>query len=1039
MEKNEVKKEKPKKKRMGFGKFCGIVLPISFFSLALGIALPVGADIFNVTLDTFFKKGETKTIKIEGSEKWDTQYVERKYQNSDESRDGGFEVAKKIADEGITLLKNDGALPLAKNTKIAPFGYGYSSPVYGGTGSGKTDTSKDYIITPQKALRKNFEIDEAVEKITLSAKVVETLEATGTASANVEAGFALGGDNKLKDIDPKSYDSASLSNASSETAVMFISRSGGEGFDVKSDAYKDGTPHKLALSSYEKETLNKIKSAGFKNVVVIINSSNVIELDPLVNGEFKDIVNSILWVGGPGGVGFESMSDILCGEINPSGRTVDIYEKNLIAKRADGQYVNPALNNFGNYQYKNASSGSTPATFLQYEEGIYLGYRYYETASKDGNLNYDDYVLFPFGYGLSYTSFEQTIKDWNVDSSGNVTLQVEVKNTGTKAGKDLVQIYFEAPWDVAFAKENKIEKSSKNLIDFAKSNLIEPGKSETVSLTFPLEDMASYSYNRTNPDGTKGSYVLEKGKYNLYLGKNSHDSYDFRSYEQKDTIWYDSTNPRQSEKDAQSIWDEKGNPTKEKDVPEGEDKNFLAASNRFESSNSFMSQEGITNLTRTDWNKSQPTQPTDNDKNLNDPYLSEFKSFERYGFDYQNNPVLGNGEESKIYSDKKLVREDNGATLSSYRGLDYNDPAWDTLMNQINFDSSQTQDELRNLLYYGAYNTAQFNDVGKIDTEDFDGPQGFSSLIRKDGNWCTYPSEVVVASSYNTALNEEYGLAIGQEGLETELSGWYGPALNIHRSPFSGRNYEYYSEDPVLSGKMAAAVISGASTNGVYGYIKHFAVNDQETNRMNYLCTWANEQALREIYLKPFEICVKEAKSQISYTADAKGNKKTKTIRGTRAIMTAYNCIGPVMASCNYDLLTNVLRKEWGFQGAVITDFAPSISPAAMVRSGNDFYLGTATGPKKSFEALFSDTKSTTARNAYRKAVKNISYMVVNSNAYNNVAPGSIIIREISPWRVWFYAGSAVLCTVACGGFAWTIFRYLGDKKLKKQAETKSN
>lgn len=1008
--------------RMKNKKFAGIVLPLSAIALAATIALPIVGEMFSVTLDTALGKGQLHVVESEGTETWDTAYVNKKYSTDADAREAANKISKKVADDGIVLMKNDNAaLPIAKSATVSPFGYGFVNPTYGGTGSGTVDATKDYVYNPEKALAKNFTINSTILAALKGAETQTLLEAEGTLSAS-KASF--GGDNIIRFFNSSIYTEEVKTSCANTTGIVFIARGGGEGQDLKSDGYTDGTPHKLALSVEEKATI-KIAKASCSKVVLIVNSSNVVELGDVSKkgGEFE--CDSIVWVGGPGAAGFESMSDVLTGSVNPSGRTVDIYETNLLN--------NPSMKNFGDFEYTNATYTSrgaqAPAHFVQYEEGIYIGYKYYETASELGAIDYGSSVVYPFGYGLSYTTFTQEIISTNVSGEGKVTMNVNVKNTGSVAGKDVVQAYYAAPY-TTFDKDNKIEKAYKNLIDFGKTGIIEPGKSEVVTLTWGIDEMASYCYTKDNGDGTKGAYVLEAGDYNIFLGKNSHDSWTNTTYAQGATVWYNKNNARQSEKDGQSILDEEGKPT---GIPElraiDANAEFVAATNQFQSSSDFMSKSERTLLSRSSWSTTQPTAPATADFALDATSLAEFDKFKAGGFDVQTNSLLGNVETSEVYDNSEIALTNSGYSLSALRGQSYYSEEWNKLLAQVDFADSTTVSELRDLFYYGAYNTAGVTSLGKVATKDFDGPQGISSFMAK-GDWCAYCSEVVVASTWNIDLVREYGNAIGQEGLASGISGWYGPAMNTHRSPFAGRNFEYYSEDGVLAGKIAASVVGGAADEGFYAYLKHFALNDQEINRTNYLCTWATEQTIREVYLKPFEICTKTARATLSYTADKQGTKATKIVRGTSGIMTAFNCIGPVMASSNYELLTNVLRNEWGFQGMVITDFGPTVNYDAMLRSGNDFLLNANWGGAKAeFTAVFNDTTSNTAKNNFRRAIKNMCFTVVNSSAYNNVAPGSTSFYDISPWRIGIYAATGVFGLLTIAGAGLTIYRFLDEKK----------
>ncbi len=999
--------------KMSKKKFTKIFLPISSVALAFAIAVPVLSNMYSTTLDTALGQGKLHVIAAEGSENWDTDYVEQKYTSEADARAAGEALTKKIADEGIVLLKNDNnALPLSKGDKVAPVGYAYKEPVYGGSGSGNVDTSKPSIITPQKALANaGLSVVGSIEKITLNQQAADIAEAAGTLPAIAGSGM-FKNDFRLKAAEPSIYNSAKA-DFNGAAAIIFIGRGGGEGNDIKRDGYTDGTRHYLTLSQNEKDTIEYARNNGASKVIAIINSSNVMELDCIMTGKYA--ADAILWVGGPGSTGFEAMGDILVNNVNPSGKTADIYAKDF--------FNDPTYVNIGNFEYSNAKyDGEKTAHYVEYEEGIYVGYKYYETAAAEGE-NYNDLVTFPFGHGLSYTTFDQKITKFNT-SGGKISVTVEVKNTGNVAGKDVVQIYWGADY-TDFDKTNKIERSAKNLVEFAKTGVIEPGKTETVTVEFNTEDLASYCYTRTNPDGTVGCYVLEKGDYDIFLGKNSHDSYDSKVFAQGSTVWFDNTNPRQSEKDGQAILEADGTLTNTPaKVQVSADAEFVAATNKFQESSDYMNESGVTMLTRADWKNTKPTAGTV--KALEGKYLATFNANKKDGFNAETDANLGNVASSKVYNNDAIKFANSGYDLSQMRGKDYYDEEWDVLLDQIDFSSADVQEELRDLLFYGAYNTAKLTSIGKISTKDYDGPQGFSSFMDFGHDWCAYCSEVVVSSTWNIELVEEYGAAVADEAIAgtSKIAGWYAPAMNIHRSPFAGRNFEYYSEDGVLAGKIAASVITGAAKKGCYAYMKHFALNDQETNRTDSICTWATEQAMREVYLRPFELVAKYSRGQVSYTADAQGTKASKITKGCTAVMSSFNCVGATMASSNYGLLTGVLRDEWGFQGAVITDFGPVVNYDAMIRSGNDFLLNANWGgAKPALDQVFADTTSNTAKHVMREAVKNISYTVVNSLAYDEIAPGSTSYRDVSPWKIWFGILTGVFAACALTGFCLTIIK----------------
>ncbi|MBP5091417.1 MAG: glycoside hydrolase family 3 C-terminal domain-containing protein [Bacilli bacterium] len=1006
------------KTKMKPGKYTAIFGPLSAVALAVAIAVNPIADSFDVTLNNLgfgLGQGELVVNQIKGSEDWDTNYVNAVLKTAEETRAHGAEVTTKLAEEGIVLLKNKGILPLSKSETVAPMGYYYSHPVYGGTGSGNVNTSADYVYSPKKALTEIFgqaHVDNVVGAVAENNDNIHNVnEAEGTMAAK-RGGGMFSADDVMHGISMSAYE-AVKGNLAGENAIIFIGRSGGESFDLKNDGYADGSKHKLVLSKDEKDLI-KLAKANAKSVTVVINSSNAMELGELEveGGEYE--ADAVLLAGGPGATGFKALAEILAGDVNPSGRTADIFASDFT--------LDPTFANFGDYSYTNASytfNGSTGnAHFVEYEEGIYVGYKYYETAHDIGatGFNYDNAVVYPFGFGLSYTSFTQSFNSVSL-TGDTVTAKVTVKNTGSVKGKEVVQLYYNAPYTQK-DKERHIEKATKNLVEFAKTKELAPNEEETLTITFDRDDMASY-------DSTgNGGYFLEGGEYEIFLGKNSHESWGSMKINVASDITFDGSNNehvRKSERDGQA---ELNNDGTYKDYPDtynmDGNRSFRAAHNQFAEATSYMAESGISNLSRADNFATRPTAPQAS-KALGEKYLANFNDLAAGRFDVKTNTTLGNAPESLVYNNAELKVKDNGLVASNFRGKSYYDPMWEDLLDQVDWDDAATQEELRDLFFYAAYNTAAVSAIGKNGTKDYDGPQGFSSFMDSGLVACAYCSEVMVAQTFNKELAKEMGDAIGQEALNNptgRISGWYGPAMNTHRSPFSGRNFEYYSEDGVLAGKVAAAVVSGAADRGLYAYMKHFAMNDMETNRMDHLCTWATEQTIRETYLKSFELCVKESRGTLYYTDVETGKKVSRIVRGTTGVMSSFNAIGTTMCSNNYNLLNNVLRGEWGFEGLVETDFGPYVDHDAMLRAGNDLLLNANWGgAKTAWNEVFKDTTSNTFKHAARNALHNVAYTYVNSNAMQGVAPGSTSYYKMAGWKkltIGLAVGFGVLAAAGC-------------------------
>lgn len=815
-------------------------------------------------------------------------------------RTASTEAAKSLADEGFVLLKNENhTLPLA-NKAVNVFGYSSIDINFGGTGSGSG--SNEYNIGFYEGL--------ANAGISVNEDLKAVYESAYQAKQETNALVMIGGDYNNYEPSIDSYTDEIISQAKdfSNTALLVLTRNGGEGGDLPMDTaeYAGGAAgeHYLELNKNERDLVALLEE-NFEHIVVIINSSNAMELGFLDDEE----IDAALWIGGPGCQGCNSLGEILTGKINPSGRLADTYVYDLAS--------NPSYHNFGRFLYENTNNMyklifENPSVFngknyayADYVEGIYVGYRYYETRWIDNEtLNCDEAayrqaVQYPFGYGLSYTTFEQKISNFSSDGT-KISLDVTVTNTGDAAGKDVVQIYYTAPYYTG-----GIEKAFVNLADFGKTGLLEPGQSETIHFELAYEDMASYDYTG------HGCYVLERGTYEIKLMNNAHDLIDSRTVEV----------------DADRIYDGASGGARSTD--------FVAAVNQFDDV-SFGN--GVTYISRADWEGTVPTQRSAN-KSASEELI--------YEIEHQ-----GLTDEQQSEQAEDIVTAQHGLTIDDMRGLTYDDPKWAELLEQIGVD------EMVNLIANGGYATAAMDSIKKNATLDQDGPQGINSLISGDVKGVVFPSEVVVASTFNKELAEQMGLALGSESAEYGIAGLYGPAMNTHRSPFGGRNYEYYSEDGVLGGKISAAFVRGANEAGIYCYMKHFALDEQETERLD-ISIWCTEQAMREIYFKPFELCVKEG--------------------GVTAAMASDSFIGGTWAGERAELMNTVLRDEWGFRGMVITDFVTSNSKNAdrAIRSGTDLSLTTLGNLTPS--ELSSGTAA--GRQALRTATHNILYTFANSGA----------------------------------------------------------
>lgn len=858
---------------------------------------------------------------------------------SEETVSASKDIIRKVGDEGLVLVKNSGLLPLSSNVNsLNVFGWSSTNPVFGGTGSGSSDSSTAVSIL-QSLNDAGYQTNEALTAIYTEYR---------TSRPDVNMGSQ---DWTLPEPTADVYTADVMNQAKgfSDTAVIVISRSGGENADLPMDMYSviHGTynigsqissapnnysyfngsytnngdyddfekgEHYLELSVTEENLVDKVCSE-FNNVIVIVNANNAMELGWV--DEYPQI-GAVLLAPGAGNTGFSGLGKIISGEVNPSGRTVDTYVKDLTKT--------PTWNNFGSFPYNNlddfkqqmalndgAYEGNV--AFVNYVEGIYVGYKFYETAAQEGLINYDNYVQYPFGHGLSYTTFSQEITNFS-DNGNSISLDVKVTNTGKIAGKEVVEVYFEPPYT-----NGGIEKASVNLVQFTKTAALEPNDSTTVHFDISKEEFAAYDSDGLKVKG--GGYILEAGDYTVSIRSNSHTVLDAATFTINSDISYNN----------------------------GRSSDLVPAVNQFQD----YSRGNFVQLSRRDSfaNYQEATAAPAN--SAYEMSAEARAAVEASAVGYYD-PTLYNDANDQM----PTTGAKNGLKLIDLVGKSYDDPQWEQLLDQLTFQDMVT------MINVGGWQTAKIKSVGKIATSDCDGPAGLSNFVT--GAYGTaYPSEVLMAQTWNKDLIYEMGEAMGQEYAEVNNFGWYGPAMNTHRSAFAGRNFEYYSEDGVLAGYIGAAEINGAATKGVYPYIKHFVLNDQETNRCAFLLTYASEQAIREIYLKPFELCVK------NYT-------------GTPlAVMSSFNFIGTVPSCANPHLLNNVLRDEWGFVGMVESDYDGSYGYMISdhcTRSGNDLMLGFGTAESNKFT-----DQSATAHIAMRQSCKNILYTIGNSGYYANGDP----------------------------------------------------
>lgn len=860
-------------------------------------------------------------------------YPTQKATNKAEAFANAQEVNLKLAEEGFVLLKNENAaLPMNKGARISVFSKNSVNLSYGGSGSGGFDTSNNkdlyeslndagFVTNP--TLKNFYESSQSGPVRTANSSDLDNGDNQKIATAETPQ-------NKYSDAVKNSY--ADYSDA----ALVVITRIGGEGFDLPryqgdSEGAVSPDSHYLELDQNEIDLLTAVTDGTFKRVVVVFNTPSSFEatfLKDSAYAAFADKIDAAVWIGFTGSNGITALGEILNGDVNPSGRLVDTWAADFTK--------NPSFVNFGTGCLPDTTDKYDGGMYysVDYEEGIYVGYRYYETRGEtDGEDWYNANVVYPFGYGLSYTTFDWTVGDASaseIELGTTITVPVTVKNTGSVAGKEVVQLYASAPYTLG-----GIEKAHKVLVGFAKTKLLQPGESETVTVSFDPYSAASYDYRDANSNGFSG-YELEAGEYTLYISRNAHES--------------EKAIALNLAADVQIGTD----PTTDSEVV-----------NRYTDSENFLDSDWQldTMLSRADWEGTWPTPQTAQQHAGTDRLYEEIRSEEH------NNPTDFDSEEYPWFGEEPTLTLRDLLPSAEAEGYEpvvsYDDERWEELMMGCD------EEEMIALINNGAYHTLAMESVGLPATIHGDGPSGFTCFMSKEqvNGTCQYVSEPVMASTWNINLMNELGEAIGEEGTIGDkatgqpYSSIYAPGVNIHRSPFGGRCSEYFSEDPFISGMMGAAEVQGIQSRGVLPTVKHFVANEQETHRsIGGDLSWLSEQALREIYLKPFEYTVK--------------------LGETRGIMTSFNRIGTRWTGGDYRLLTEILRSEWGFNGLVICDF--NTIPQYMIPRMM-FYAGGSLDLATQQSAMWTDCDTSDAGDAIvlMRAVKDVMYALVNSNAMN--------------------------------------------------------
>lgn len=941
------------KKPMSNKKIIAICSPLMACLLILMTVTTALMNQYAGVMNNFFGQGKSKSSGDGSANYYQEILDEANYSTEEASKAYAEQVNEEIAGEGITLLKNENdILPLASDARITLLG---------------ADIGLAGALT-QEGMNVLDSTTDAV------------------ASGLTEDGF-LG---------------AEKYSSNNEAAIVTIYRQYGEGNDAKTVA-ADGIRTELSLSEAELNLLDKACNT-FDNVIVLLASCNVMETSWLTEGEhYQDPyfntdavydfsnIKGALWVStNVGESGTSALAALLDGELNPSGRLTDTWVSNF--------KYDPTFVNYGDYTYTNgdlgqngylgnpttAAEGYTKTTFVEYEEGIYSGYRYYETAAyeaQNGNYkgyDYDKVVTYPFGYGLSYTTFDMEYESSPVydEENNEFIFHVKVTNTGNKDGKEVVQLYVNAPYTT-----DSVEKAHVVLAGFEKTDIIAPGESETVTVSVDRDYICAYDYKDAK------CYILDEGDYRFILSENAHswaeteldDESKVWTYTLDEKIIYDENNKRNSDNiPAVNQMDELTNWKFKDQVQKGTGY--------------------AVNFSRSDFAATFPTAPEGDDYVAQEKILEERKKFDVDEIDTYVEDI--------VITDSTMT----SYTLADMRGVDYDDEKWDQFIEQF------SEDKLIEMFSNGNWQEVEDTENGVPRSIDLDGPAGLTAQALGTEECHSYQNNILIGGTWSTEMAAKMGTSIANEMLAYGWTGWYGPGMNIHRSAFCGRNTEYYSEDPILSGILGSAEVSACAEGGVICFNKHFAINNQEVNRQGNICTWVNEQAAREIYLRPWELYVKESTMTVQYydTEDAGSSSlKSKEMPGANGVMTSYNLIGATWAAACQETTVNILRDEWKFIGTSLTDAINNateyMDPTAALYSGaTDLCLS---------QVQLGDTDNDLALLNLQKAAKNLLYNKANSNTLqiNNLLPGSDISYGMAPWQTGLIIGwvmSGIICLV---------------------------
>lgn len=905
-------------------RFVGCITAIlTVLTIVAVVAADIATSVYGQSITMFLG---SDTYRVEGGSK--ENYYESDYVNYEQLLAAEEKLCQEIEAEGIVLLRNENkTLPLSQGSKISVFGQNSVDMVYGGVGAGSVDSSKAPSL--KEALEfSGFEVNPVLWDFYNTGE--------GASYRKVVPGVTGLGNYEVNEV-PQSVYTEEVKESYSEycdAAVIVIGRSGGESADI-------GLSY-LQFSDEEKDMIHQA-SNKFDKVVVVLNTNNPKELGFLE----EENVDACIWIGAVGQTGLYAVGEVLKGDVNPSGHLTDTY--------AYDSFSAPAMVNFGDYRITN-SDVQNGDTYIVYQEGIYVGYRYYETRYEDvvlgnetkDNYDYKEQVQYPFGYGLSYTDFH-----WSgykvTENENELLVEIMITNEGKAAGKEVVQIYMQSPY-TDYDKQNNIEKSSVELVGFAKTNQLKPGESEMVSILVDKELMKTYdAYG-------KGTYIVDKGDYYFAAGKNSHEALNHILAAKGKTVSDGMTEngnaefaylytQKEFDADTYAVSKATGN----------------EITNQFANADIKTYDETFTYLSRSDWSGTWPSLYADGSWEAPKEFVKALE------ISYEENP-------DAVMPEFETVSDEYGElTLAALIGADYDDPRWDALLSQMK------KDELYNLIRKSGYLTMNIDSISAPKTVDKDGPAGISATLTGGNISCmAYPSEMVFASTWNVELIEKVGELIGEDGLNSGVTIWYAPAMNLHRTPYSGRNYEYYSEDAYLSAVMGAAECKGAQKKGMIVTIKHFALNDQEINRYG-VAVMANEQAIRELYLGGFEGAVRG---------------------GANGVMTSMNRVGTRWSGGHKGLITETLRNEWGFKGLIITDQTsfPSFNYCDIregLEAGTDMWLNVADNMWK----LSDKELSGTVLVQMRESAHNILYQIANSNAMNGISKEAKVVSITPSWK----------------------------------------